>query len=63
MAESVPVTIVYKSGAKVHLTVEKFDLEWHQDTGQITRASWDGVKPSIIKLGMQDISAVFEGHV
>ena len=57
------VTIIYKSGAKVHLRVEDLTVKWLGD--DLTKLSWEGTDPETEPLfvSLSDIAAVWKGRV
>lgn len=62
MFDTKTVTIVYKSGVKVHLRCKSFTVTRYASGNR--GFDWDGmvgVKPLL--LGADDIAAVFEGKV
>lgn len=55
------VTIIYKSGAKVHLQVESMGVT-RFGTGA-TEVTWKDAKPKPLLMGVDEIAAIFEGKV
>lgn len=56
------VTIIYKSGAKVQLSVQKFTVK--RDSEGLRTVEWEisrGAKP--LYIGVDEIAAVYEGKV
>lgn len=53
------VTIIYKSGAKVHLQVESMGVT-RFGTAEVT---WKDAKPKPLLMGVDEIAAIFEGKV
>lgn len=69
MAEKlIPCTIIYKSGAKVHLSLLDLKVEWDRSQSEVTKITWrtggSGDYPTQpIMAGIANIEAVYQGHV
>lgn len=60
---SVPITLIYKSGVKVHLRVRKFDISGTMDN---KRFEWEvgkfGRKWPLL-IGVEEVVGVYQGRV
>lgn len=59
MAKRHNVTIRYKSGNWVDVSVEKISVTKHTHTGEITEFTWTAMKPRPMYLGLDQIESVF----
>lgn len=55
------ITIIYKSGVKIHAKADKFTVTSYNDGG--ASYEWEGLEPNPLRIGADDIAAVYEGHV
>jgi hypothetical protein len=56
-----PVTIVYKSGAKVVVTCKNFTVR--KRGGEIVEVQWEKPDPRPLHIGVDEIAAVWDGDV
>ncbi len=58
-------TIIYKSGVKVHVSAEDLQISYYTPRGEmaITRFSYKSMVPQPLYSGIEDIAAIWEGHV
>ena len=59
MSKKDDITIIYKSGAKVHLKVDSFRIT--KSGGELHSAEWDKADPRPLLLGVDEIAAIYEG--
>ena len=58
------LTIIYKSGVKLHLRADEFDAKWYQEGGGVSSLSWRGMgSKSPIYAGLENIEAIYNGWV
>lgn len=55
------VTILYKSGNKVHVKVDSLSIKRFMNGSK--EVSWEKMRPNPLLIGVDDIEAVFEGKV
>lgn len=55
------VTVIYKSGAKAQFRAREFSFS--QDARGRRKATWEGCYPTPMLLGMDEVAAIYEGHV
>ena len=58
------VTIIYKSGAKVHFKCKNFTCRKQGST--LLEANWDGIRkndPRPLLFGVEEVAAVWDGKV
>jgi hypothetical protein len=53
------VTIIYKSGAKVRVKVDKLTVR--KNGSDLKAVDWTSAKPNPLLLGLGEIAAIFEG--
>lgn len=61
MSEKNLITLIYKSGVKIHASCETFDAERRSST--LTKLQYVDLEPRPLFIGLDDIAAIFEGHV
>lgn len=55
------VTIVYKSGAKVHARVERLTVRAVQ--GEVVAMEWERMEPRPLAVGVAEVAAIWMGKV
>jgi hypothetical protein len=53
------VTVIYKSGAMMEFTADKFSLSRSPLTSELTAANWMNASPRPLLFGLDDVAAVF----
>lgn len=58
-------TIIYKSGVKVHVSAEDLQVSYRTVRGEmaIVRFSYQSMEPYPLYSGIEDIAAIWQGHV
>lgn len=57
------VTVLYRSGVKVHIRCKTFKVTRSPFDGHITGIEWSEATPAPIHIGFNEIAAVWNGHV
>ena len=55
------LTILYKSGAKVHVRADNFEVK--KQGGTLTETNWVNLKPRPLYFGVDEVAAIYQGHV
>lgn len=55
------ITIIYKSGVKIHAKADKFTVTSYNNGG--ANYKWEGLEPIPLRIGADEIAAIYEGHV
>lgn len=56
------VTIIYKSGQKVRVKVDKMTITRNTATGSVS-VKWEGIQPNPLLFGIDEVESVWEGKV
>lgn len=57
------LTIVYKSGQRVHVRAKSLTATWSRADQALTKLEWDSLEPRPIFVNLHAVESIWNGHV